>query len=143
MTTPTLDSYIFFDGQCADAMRFYERVLGGKIMMVMTYGQSPEPDKCPAGSADRVMHASMTLGDRLLMASDSPAGQHRPMAGFSLSLSYPTAAEAKKVHDQLGEGGTPMMPWGPTFWADGFGAFTDRYGTSWMVGGGNKMPEGH
>ena len=52
---PTLDSYLFFDGQCAEAMRFYEQTLGGRMETSMTYAQSPEPDKCPPGSADRIM----------------------------------------------------------------------------------------
>jgi PhnB protein len=139
---PTIDSYIFFDGQCAEAMRFYEKTLGGKLQTLMTYGESPEPDKCPAGSKDRVMHACLMLGERMLMASDSPAGQHRPMAGFSISLNYPTAAEARQAFEQLSAGGTVMMPMAKTFWADAFAAFTDRFGTPWMVGGG-LQPVGH
>ena len=133
---PVLDSYIFFDGNCAEAMRFYERTLGGKIEMSMTYGQSPEPEQCPAGSKDRIMHAAMSIDGRRLMASDVPAGQGKPMQGFALSLNYPTAAEARQVFDALSAGGTMTMPFGKTFWAEGFGMFTDRFGTPWMVGGG-------
>jgi PhnB protein len=83
------------------------------------------------------MHTSITLGDRNLMASDSPAGQHKPMQGFSLSLYYDTPEEAKQKFDLLAEGGTIHMPIGPTFWTKAFGMLTDRFGTPWMVSGGD------
>ncbi|MBC5768080.1 VOC family protein [Ramlibacter albus] len=137
---PMLDSYLFFDGNCAEAMRFYERVTGGKITAMMKYSESPAPHQCPADSEDRIMHASLLLDGRNLMASDSPAGQHKPMGGFALSLWYDTEAPAQKAFDALKEGGTVVMPMGPTFWAKTFGMLTDRFGTSWMVSGGMMQP---
>jgi PhnB protein len=141
---PTLDTYIFFDGQCAEAMRFYERTLGGKLQTLLTYADSPAPDQhaCSATGKDRIMHACLVLDGRMLMASDSPPGMQQPMSGFSVSLNYSTAEEARRVFDGLSEGGKVMMPFGKTFWADAFGAFTDRFGTPWMVGGG-LQPVGH
>ena len=135
---PTLDSYLFFDGQCAEAMRFYERVLGGTMQTLMTYAQSPMPGECTPADPGRVMHACVVLPDgRMLMASDSPdSAQHKPMAGFSLALNYPTADEARKVFDVLAAGGSVTMPVSKTFWAEAFGMLTDRFGTPWMVGGG-------
>jgi PhnB protein len=136
---PVLDSYLFFDGNCAEAMRFYERTLGGKVEMSMTYGQAPDPAQCPPGSQDRIMHTSMMIDGRRLMASDTPSGQPaQGMSGFALSLSYPSAEEARRVFDALCEGGKTMMPFGKTFWAEGFGMLTDRFGTPWMVGGGES-----
>ena len=134
-----LDSYLFFDGTCAEAMRFYERTLGGKIEMSMTYGQAPDSAQCPPGSQDRIMHCSMLIEGRRLMASDTPSGQPaQGMNGFALSLSYPSADEARRVFDALCDGGKAMMPFGKTFWAEGFGMLTDRFGTPWMVGGGES-----
>lgn len=136
---PVLDSYLFFDGNCAEAMRFYERTLGGKIEMSMTYGESPDPAQCPPGSRERIMHASLLLDGRRLMASDTPAGQGaKGMQGFALSLSYPTAEDARRIFDALSDGGQAVMPFGKTFWAEGFGMVTDRFGTPWMVGGGSQ-----
>jgi PhnB protein len=140
---PMLDNYLFFDGTCAQAMRFYERVTGGKIQAMLKYSDSPQPvdpQHCPPGSEDRIMHANLVIDGRNLMASDSPAGQHKPMQGFSLSLSYDTPEEAKKKFDMLADGGAVVMPFGPTFWAKGFGMVTDRFGTPWMVGGGHVQP---
>lgn len=133
---PVLDSYLFFDGTCAEAMRFYERTLGGKLEMMMTYGQSPDPQQCPPGSQDRIMHANLIIDGRNLMASDTPAGQAGGMSGFSLSLAYQSADEARRIFDQLAEGGKVTMPVSKTFWAEAFGMLTDRFGTPWMVMGG-------
>ena len=134
---PVLDSYLFFNGNCAEAMRFYERTLGGKIEMMMTYGESPQPEHCPAGSKDRIMHARLVLDGRALMASDTPAGESNPgMNGFALSLNYPTPAEARRVFDALAAGGKVTMAMEKTFWSEAFGMLSDRFGTPWMVGGG-------
>jgi len=70
------------------------------------------------------------------MASDSMPGQpYGGMKGFSLSLIYPTTAEAKRIFDALAEGGQVTMPLQKTFWAEAFGMLTDRFGTPWMVNG--------
>jgi PhnB protein len=134
---PQLDSYLFFNGTCAEAMRFYERTLGGKIEMMLTYGEGP-PEHCPAGAKDRIMHCSLSLDGRKLMASDTPGEPQTPAGGFSLSLNYPNAAEARRIFDLLANGGKVMMPMGKTFWAEAFGMLTDRFGTPWMVGGGES-----
>ena len=137
---PVLDNYLFFDGQCAQAMRFYEGTLGGKLEALFTYGDSPDPEHCPAGAKDLVMHARLVLDGRALMASDTPPGMGgKPMAGFALSLNYPDAAEARRIFDALAQGGAVTMPMQKTFWAEAYGMLTDRFGTPWMVGGG-EMP---
>jgi PhnB protein len=132
-----LDTYLFFDGNCADAMRFYERTLGGKLDL-MTHGDSPMAAQMPSGSANRILHARLELdGGRLLMASDAMVGQpYDRMKGFSLSLIYPTVAEANRMFAALAEGGQITMPIAKTFWAEAFGMLVDRFGTPWMVNGG-------
>jgi PhnB protein len=144
MQNPQLDPYLFFDGNCAEAIRFYEKALGGKPAGMIRYGESPEPDQCPAGSADRIMHAAIDLNGQLLMASDVPAGQpYDGMKNVSLSLFYQSVAEARRAFEALAEGGKVVMPLAQTFWADIFGMLTDRFGTSWMVSGGMKAkPQG-
>jgi PhnB protein len=136
---PGLDNYLFFSGRCAEAMRFYERTLGGQLQALMTYAQSPEPQHCPAGADDLVMHANLRLGDRNLMAGDVPPGMDaRPMAGFALSLVYESPQEARRVFEALAQGGSVSMPMAETFWAQTFGMLSDQFGTPWMVGGGMK-----
>jgi len=131
-----LNTYLFFDGTCADAMRFYERTLGGKLSL-MTHAESPMAAQTPPGSADRIMHARLDFDGGMLMASDWMAGQpYGGMKGFSLSLIYPTAAEARRMFDTLAQGGQVTMPMDKTFWAEAFGMLVDRFGTPWMVNGG-------
>ena len=137
---PMLDSYLFFNGNCAEAMQFYAATLGGQLQALLKYGDSPEPEHCPAGSAERIMHACVIVDGRMLMASDVPAGQEQPMGGFALSLSYDTPAAALPVFDALAQGGSVTMPMAETFWAQSFGMLTDRFGTAWMVSGGAKNP---
>ena len=128
-----VEPYLVFNGNCADAMRFYEKTLGGKLEL-MTHAQSPMADQAPPGSADRIMHARLDLGGRALMASDAMAGQpYEGMHGFSLSLSYPTTDAAKKIFDALAQGGKVQMPLQKTFWTEGFGMLVDRFGTPWML----------
>jgi PhnB protein len=141
MTQPTdVDSYLYFGGTCAEAMRFYERALGGKIEMMMTAAESPMADQFPPESQNHVMHATLILGERRLMASDWMAPSPYPgMNGFGVSLNYSQVPEARRVFDALAEGGNVSMPFGKTFWAEGFGMLVDRFGTPWMVGGGGSV----
>jgi PhnB protein len=139
---PKLDSYLFFDGNCADAMRFYERVTGGKLIMMMKYSETPPgppEQRCPPGSEDRIMHAALDIGGRTLMASDTPQGMFKPMQGFAQSLTFDSPEEAKRSFDLLADGGAVTMPFAPTFFSKGFGMVTDRFGTPWMVNGGSAM----
>jgi PhnB protein len=134
---PQLDVYLTFNGNCADAMRFYERTLNGKLEMLMTHAESPMAAQAPPGSADRIMHARLVIDGRVLMASDSMAGQpYEGMKGFSLSLIYPTVADAQRVFDALAKGGQVHMPLQKMFWAEAFGMLVDRFGTPWMINGG-------
>jgi PhnB protein len=134
---PELNAYLFFDGNCAEAMRFYERALGGKLTL-MTHAEAPSGAQAPPGNADRIMHARLVIdGGGALMASDEMAGH--PYAGmkeFSLSLTYPAAADAQPVFDALAEGGRVNLPFQKTFWSEGFGMLVDRFGTPWMINSG-------
>ena len=135
------EPYLHFDGHCAEALRFYESTLGAKTEMSMTYGEAPPMPGHPAPTGDaakRIMHASLTLEGHRLMASDLPPGMpFEGMKGMTVSLAYPDAAKGKAIFDALSVGGTVTMPYGKTFWADGFGMLTDKFGTPWMVNAGD------
>jgi PhnB protein len=135
---PKIDSYLFFDGTCAEAMKFYEKTLGAKLAMMMKGSDAPEAAKIPPADRNKVMHARLELDDgRALMASDWMGGPapYRGMHGFAISLQYKTIPEAKRAHEALSQGGKVTMPMGETFWSQAFGMLVDRYGTSWMVSG--------
>src|SRR5260370_17688340 len=96
------DAYLFFNGDCADAMRFYERTLGGKLEVMMTHAESPMAAQTPPGSADRILHARLVIDGRMLMASDAMVGQpYQGMNGFSLPLAYPNVPDPKRAFDAL------------------------------------------
>jgi PhnB protein len=125
--------YIFFNGQCEEAMKFYEKVFGGKIQGLMTYGDSPAAKDFAADQKNRIIHARMNVGSSVLMASDAPPNDHRQPQGFSLSVSVKDPTEAERVFAALAENGTIQMPIAQTFWSVRFGMLTDQFGMPWMV----------
>ena len=136
-----LEPYLFFNGNCAEAMRFYEKALGGKLEMMMKASEAPpeagEPCKDAGAEADAILHACVMVEGRRLMASDWMSPEPYPgIHGVSISLVYPTVEEAKRKFDALAEGGKVIMPPGKSFWIESFGMLTDRYGANWMINGG-------
>lgn len=87
----------------------------------------------PGAADDVVMHASLKVGDGLLMGSDDPSGDGGPKVGLTVSYSAPDADDARRVFAALADGGEVTMPVQDTFWATAFGMCTDRFGVSWMV----------
>lgn len=128
-----LNPYIYFKGQCAEAFKFYEKCLGGKIAMMMTYAGSPAEGHVPPDFLDKVMHARLEIGDQILMASDAPGDGEKPAGRFSVAIHFKDPAEAEKKFNALAEGGKITMPFAETFWAQRFGMLVDRFGIPWMV----------
>ena len=125
--------YLFFDGNCAEAMRAYERILGGKLE-VMTYREGPE-GSCPEAKLDSVMHACLTLpdGNHIFASDDMSTVPYKGMNGFAVAIDYREACEVKRVFEALAGGGQIVMPLEKVFWTELFGVLVDRYGASWMV----------
>ena len=138
--------YLSFNGNCAEAMRFYEKALGGKLEAVITHGQTPYAEQTPKAALDRVMHAYLSLpGGGSLYGGDAPLEMpFQPMQGLMIAITFDTVGEAEKVFAALSKGGAVGMPLAPTFWAKTFGMVTDRYGTAWGVNGEPiPMPHDH
>ena len=125
--------YLVFNGTCAEAFRFYEKVLRGHIDTMSTHGETEARDHVPANWQDKIMHVQMTVGDTILMGSDAPPDHYRTPQGFSVSIQVNDADEADRVFAALAEGGEVRMPIQKTFWAQRFGMLTDRFGIPWMV----------
>jgi PhnB protein len=128
-----INPYLFYEGNCEAALKFYEKALGGKINAVMTYDSAPQSMPAPEGWNKKVMHGQMTIGDQVLMASDAPPGHFHKPQGFSVSLQIKDAAEAERRFNALAEGGSVNMAFGKTFWSKGFGMCVDQFGIPWMV----------
>jgi PhnB protein len=136
-----LSTYIFFNGTCAEAIRYYELTLGGKIETLMTQADTPDAEKMPPSMAQKIVHARLNIDGVALMASDWMSSEPYPgMHGYSLSLAYPTADQAKRIFAALAEGGAVHMPFQETFWAEGFGMLADKFGTPWMINGAMRQP---
>jgi PhnB protein len=125
--------YLFFDGRCEEAIAFYQSKLGAQVEMMMRFKESPDPEMCPPGSADKVMHAAFRIGDATVMASDGRCEGKPKFEGFSLTISAASDAEAEKLFGALADGGQVQMPLGKTFFASKFGMVADRFGVGWMV----------
>lgn len=128
-----LNPYLAFNGNCAEAFGFYERLFGGTITMMKTHAGSPMADPVPAGWQDRIMHARLLIGDQVLMGSDNPPDHQRTPQGFSVSIQVETTQEGERLFNALAGNGTVQVPFQPTFWAAGFGMCIDRFGIPWMV----------
>jgi PhnB protein len=128
-----VNPYLSFNGQCETAFKFYERVLGGKIEAMMTYGNSPMADQTPAEWRNKIMHTRLTIGGELLMGSDAPPDRYEPMKGISVTLGIEKPADAERIFHALAENGTVQMPIQQTFWAARFGMLVDQFGTPWMI----------
>lgn len=127
-----INPYLTFSGQCEEAMKFYAKVLGGKLEL-MPFEGTPGAEHVPADYRKKIMHACLNLGDFSLMASDSMPGQKVDMSGMSVALHPEKPAEAERIFKALSENGKITMQLAETFWSPRFGMLVDRFGTPWMV----------
>jgi PhnB protein len=136
MTTSksSVQPYLFFGGRCEEAIEFYRKTLGAEVERMARFDDAPEPQpELPECFHQKIMHASLRIGDTLMMASDGRCEGDATFDGFSLSITVPDEAEAERVFSALSEGGLVTMPLEKTFWAPKFGIVQDRFGVGWMV----------
>jgi PhnB protein len=127
-----LQTYLNYGGNCAQAFRFYQENLGGKITTMMTHGEQPNPN-LPPEMKDAILYARITIGETEILASDVPPERFKPMRSVYLSLKVPSTEEAERVHALLSDGGEIFMPMQETFFASRFSMLRDQFGTSWMI----------
>jgi PhnB protein len=128
-----MEPYLFFEGNCEEALAFYRQALGAEVTTLLRYKESPDPGMIRPGTENKVMHANLRIGNSTLMASDGLCGGHPSFKGFSLSLTPDGQAEAEHMFAALAKGGQVEMPLAKTFWSPLFGMVTDRFGVSWMI----------
>ena len=128
--------YLFFNGQCEEALNFYAQALNGKITALMRYEGSPmDNDRMPPDWGQKVMHANFQAEGAEFMASDGMPGMPAPIyGGFAMSVYVPNDKDrAQQVFDALAKGGKVTMPFSPPFWGGHFGMLVDAFGVPWMV----------
>jgi PhnB protein len=126
--------YLFFEGQCEEAIEFYRGAVGAEVQGLMRYKESPDQENIPPrASAEKVMHASLAIGQSTIMMSDGQCSGKPAFNGVSLALTVSDEAEAQRAFSALADGGQPFMPLTKTFFSPQFGMLTDRFGLMWMV----------
>jgi PhnB protein len=131
-----IEPYLFFNGRCEEAIDFYKAALGAETTMLMRVSESPEPEmssRLPPGSGQKIMHASLRIGDTSLMMSDGMCSGQLNFQGITLSLGVSGVAQAQTYFAALSQDGTVNMPLTKTFYSPQFGMVTDRFGVPWMV----------
>lgn len=138
---PTI--YLFFRGNCLEAMTHYAEVLGGEIKGVFRNADAPDPESRMPGSDDMVMNMAIALGSATVMASDNTEEMYDKPSGFRISIAPTSRAEFDRIHAALAKDAQSVeMEPDETFWAERFAMFTDRYGTPWMLNYEGAKAEG-
>ena len=125
--------YLSFNGNCETAFKFYEKCFNGKIVAMITYGDTPMADQMPADRRGKIAHARLSAGNALLMGGDAPPNMFEASKGYSVTVGVEDPAEAERVFKALSEGGTVRMALEKTFWALRFGMLIDKFGIPWMI----------
>lgn len=139
-----VEPYLFFNGRCDEALKYYEQALDARITARMRFAESPQtPEQhLPPNWSEKVMHANLQVGDSTVMASDGMSAEGPNFDGFALTLNVPNEDLARRYFDNLAAGGVVKMPLAKTFWSPLFGMVTDRFGLGWMVTVFHKQPTG-
>lgn len=133
-STMGVQPYLFFGGRCEEAIEFYRKALGAEVERLVRFKEAPEPQPgMPECFEEKIMHATLRIGETILMASDGRCEGAANFEGFSISITVTDETEADRIFAALSEGGLVTMPLEKTFWAPKFGMLQDRFGVGWMV----------
>ena len=133
-----VNPYLFYNGNCEAAFKYYEKVLGAKLELMLTHEAAPADMPRLPEWEEKIMHGRISIDGGVLMASDAPPGRFHQPQGFAVSLTVGDPADAERKFKALSEGGSVNMPFGKTFFSKGFGMCVDLFGIPWMV---NCPPE--
>ena len=125
-----LDAYVNYGGTCEAAFRFYEQQLGGKITVLLTHEQQPNP-QVPENWKKKILHARLEVGDAVLLGADIPGAE--AMRSAYVTLTADDVQEAERLYKLLADQGQVFMKMEETFFASRFAMLRDRFGTSWML----------
>ena len=130
--------HLTFDGRCEAAFKFYEQVLGGKIVTMLPYGNSPTGAQVPSEWREKIVHASLALGDSVLTGVDILPEQYESPQGFFVLLEIADVPRTERMFHALAEGGEVRMPIQKTFWSAAFGVLVDQFGIPWELSCGKR-----
>jgi len=124
---------LWFNGDCAAALHFYEQCLPAKITFTLTWGDSPMANEAPPQWRTKICHATLVLAETTFHGCDVLPGSYQPPAGFSIALNIDDTQEADRVFGALSAGGQVRMALCETFWARRYGVVVDRFGVPWEI----------
>jgi PhnB protein len=139
-----VNPYLNLDGTTKEAVYFYEKALGGKVVNIVTFGEMPaDPNYAlPEGAKDRVMHALLQVGDAELMFSDTfPGMPHQPGDTVQIAIHPSEEARAREMFAALSDGGQVIMPLQKTDWSPLYGSVRDKFGVVFQVNVPGEQPE--
>ena len=128
-----VNPHLCFDGSCRTAFAAYHRILGGSLVTMLTYGESPLAGQIAPERHTQIIHATLRLGDMEITGVDIPASDYRKPQGFFVTLTIDDPVEAGRIFDALAEGGEVRLAFQPTFWSPGFGVLVDRFWIPWEL----------
>ncbi len=128
----SLIPYLIFNGNCREAMNFYQNCFGGTLEM-MTWGDGPHRESCPDTAKEKIMHGSLTKESFSLLAADKPDGEPTPGDNIQLTIQCESIAEIEGLFKALGAEGKIIMPLEDTFWGARFGVLIDKFGICWKL----------
>lgn len=132
-------THIHFNGNCAEALNFYAKCLGGKIVFSTTWGETPAAKEVSTDWHSKIIHANMEFAGQMITGDDAPAGRYLKPQGFSIFVNYTVKSEAENAFQALSQNAKVHMPFGETFWSNGFGMLEDQFGISWMISSPKEM----
>lgn len=121
--------YIAFNGNCEEAINFYKNSLNAEVLYMGRYGDSPMSEP---GIEDKILHATMKVGDTHIMACDNMSAEAATGSNISLAVGTSDVSQAETIFDKMADGGNVTMSMQETFWAERFGMLTDKFGINWM-----------
>ena len=134
--------YLSFEGRCEEALEFYRNAIGAEVTTLLRYKDSPDPGSSAPASLDKVMHATLRIGESTVFASDGRCGGKPNFQGTWLALTAPDEADAQRLFEALAEAGQVQLPLTQTFFSPRFGIVTDRFGVSWMIQSAPSLQKG-
>lgn len=128
-----IQPYLFFEGRTEEAIAFYKKAVGAEVAMLMRWKDCPDKSAVTPANENKVMHASLKIGEAQVLASDGNNKGNPDFKGFALTLNAADETDADSKFNALSAGGQVTMPLGKTFFSPRFGMLTDKFGVHWMV----------
>jgi PhnB protein len=125
--------YFHFDGNCRDAMTYYQRIFGGKLEL-MPIKDSPAKDQFPPEVQNQMLHSSLENEDFMIMASDMCGmGELKRGNSVEINLNCQSEEEINQLYQKLSEGGKILEELKDQFWGAKFAMLIDQFGIRWML----------